>query len=55
MRRPSNNRVNPTVGPVTALAKGARAAPVPPAGYPERYAAPRDSRSVAKTIGDRRL
>ncbi len=30
--RPSNYRLNPPVGPVTALANGASAAPVPPAG-----------------------
>jgi len=28
----SNNRLNPTVGPVTGLAKDARPAPLPPAG-----------------------
>jgi hypothetical protein len=28
----SNYRLNPTVGPVTALATDARAAPVPPTG-----------------------
>lgn len=33
----ANNRVNPTVGPVTRLAC-ARRAPVPPAGYAERWA-----------------
>jgi len=31
-----NPRMNPTVGPVTSLAKGASAAPGPPAGYAER-------------------
>jgi hypothetical protein len=33
-----NSRVNPTIGPVTGLAKDARPAPVPLAGYPERWA-----------------
>ena len=31
-----NTRVNPPVGPVTALAQDARTAPVPPAGYAQR-------------------
>jgi hypothetical protein len=31
-----NTRVNPSVGPVTALAGNSRAAPVPPAGYAQR-------------------
>jgi len=35
---PSNNRMNPTVGPSRPVHKSARAAHVPPAGYPERYA-----------------
>ena len=35
---PPNNRVNPTVGPVTSLATAASAAPVPPAGYARRWA-----------------
>jgi hypothetical protein len=34
----ANNRVNLTVRPDTALAKGASAAPGRPAGYAERYA-----------------
>lgn len=34
---PHNNRVNPSVGPVTGLANCARPAPVPPAGYLERW------------------
>ena len=33
-----NNGVNLTVRPVTALANGASAAPVRPAGYAERWA-----------------
>ena len=33
----ANTRVNPPVQPVTARAKGARAAPVQPAGYAQRY------------------
>ena len=36
--RLSNNGVNLTVRPVTALANGASAAPVRPAGYAGRYA-----------------
>lgn len=37
----ANNRINPTVGPVTGLATAARPAPVPSAGYAERRAARR--------------
>ena len=36
LRQPSNMRVNLTVRPVTALAEGASAAPVLPAGYARR-------------------
>ncbi len=36
---PPNTRVNPTVRSVTALAKGASAARVRPAGYVHRYRA----------------
>jgi hypothetical protein len=32
----SNHRINLTVGPVTGLARSARPAPSPPAGYAER-------------------
>jgi len=32
----ANTRVNPPIQPVTACAKGARAAPVRPAGYAQR-------------------
>jgi len=34
----ANNGMNLSVRPVTALANGASAAPVRPAGYAERYA-----------------
>ncbi len=33
---PPNNRINPTVRPVTSLAQSASAAPGRPAGYAER-------------------
>ncbi len=36
MRLTPNHRVNPPGGPVTSLARAARPAPVPPAGYTER-------------------
>jgi hypothetical protein len=35
---PPNKRVNLSVWPVTARAKGARSEPVQPAGYAQRYA-----------------
>ena len=37
MTLPPNNRIKPTVRPVTSLAKGASAAPGRPAAYAERY------------------
>jgi hypothetical protein len=33
-----DSRLNPKVGPVSGHAGAARPAPVPPAGYPERWA-----------------